>query len=439
MTTLMLEARTEVAGVPRRPFTTRYRRALVIASAAALAVFSTGTASAMHIAEGFLPQTWALVWFLASAPFVIYGMRVIGTQVQRSPQQKLTLGMSGAFSFVLSALKIPSVTGSCSHPTGVALGAILFGPGPMMVLGTIVLLFQAIILAHGGLTTLGANVFSMAVVGPIVGYWVFRALRGFGTGPAVFVAATISDLATYSTTAVQLALAFPAEVGGFEASLAKFLGIFAITQVPLAVSEGLLTLIIFNQLAQYNREVLEEQGVIASPVVALAAPSMPVWQRTIALGVVAVALATVPFLFNQNAEWLGADDRSTAAITELAPTYQPWFESVFSLEYFDLGDYERYLFEFQAVLGAAVLSGIVGWMIGRRRALDGVPGDADVRNGAMIVGAAILIGIGTQFIETDFGELQAFLSATQGVCFGLVGFFVGYPVGRKASVTHTHA
>ncbi|NDB21225.1 MAG: cobalamin biosynthesis protein CbiM, partial [Proteobacteria bacterium] len=102
-------------------------------------------------------------------------------------QQKLTLGMSGAFSFVLSALKIPSVTGSCSHPTGVALGAILFGPGPMMVLGTIVLLFQAIILAHGGLTTLGANVFSMAVVGPIVGYWVFRALRGFGTGPAVFI------------------------------------------------------------------------------------------------------------------------------------------------------------------------------------------------------------------------------------------------------------
>ena len=67
---------------------------------------------------------------------------------------------------MLSALKIPSVTGSCSHPTGTGLGAVLFGPGVMTVLGTIVLLFQALLLAHGGLTTLGANVFSMAIVGP---------------------------------------------------------------------------------------------------------------------------------------------------------------------------------------------------------------------------------------------------------------------------------
>ncbi len=61
--------------------------------------------------------------------------------------------------FVLSALKIPSVTGSCSHPTGVGLGAIMFGPSVMFVLGTIVLIFQALLLAHGGITTLGANAF----------------------------------------------------------------------------------------------------------------------------------------------------------------------------------------------------------------------------------------------------------------------------------------
>ena len=66
--------------------------------------------------------------------------------------------------FVLSALKIPSLTGSCSHPTGVGLGAILFGPSVMSVLGTIILLFQSLLLAHGGLTTLGANAFSMAIV-----------------------------------------------------------------------------------------------------------------------------------------------------------------------------------------------------------------------------------------------------------------------------------
>ncbi len=221
-------------------------------------------ALAMHIAEGFLPPLWAALWFVMAIPFVALGLRSIARQVQASPQSKLTLGMSGAFAFVLSALKIPSVTGSCSHPTGVALGAILFGPTAMAVLGTIVLLFQAILLAHGGLTTLGANVFSMAVVGPFVAYGLFRALRGLGLGWSVFLAATLADLATYVTTAVQLALAFPAPDGGILESLVKFLGIFAITQVPLAISEGILTVIVFNLLGQYNREVLEEQGVVAS-------------------------------------------------------------------------------------------------------------------------------------------------------------------------------
>lgn len=59
------------------------------------------------------------------------------------------VAMAGAFVFVLSSLKIPSVTGSCSHMTGTGLGAVLFGPAATSVLGIIVLLFQAILLAHG--------------------------------------------------------------------------------------------------------------------------------------------------------------------------------------------------------------------------------------------------------------------------------------------------
>ncbi|HEX2034718.1 MAG TPA: energy-coupling factor ABC transporter permease [Chloroflexota bacterium] len=246
-----------------RPWSPARRRWLAAVAAAGLALSAARPAFAMHIAEGFLPPAWALVWFILAAPFVALGLRSIGRQVQASPASKLTLGMSGAFAFVLSALKIPSVTGSCSHPTGVALGAILFGPTAMAVLGTIVLLFQAILLAHGGLTTLGANVFSMAVVGPFVAYGLFRSLRGAGLAWSVFLAATLADLATYLTTAVQLALAFPAPTGGVLESLAKFLGIFAITQIPLAISEGILTVIVFNLLGQYNREVLVEQGVLA--------------------------------------------------------------------------------------------------------------------------------------------------------------------------------
>lgn len=256
------------------PWSVRHRRWLVAIAAAGVAL-TARPAFAMHIAEGFLPPLWAAIWFAAAAPFVVLGLRSISRQVQASPQSKLTLGMSGAFAFVLSALKIPSVTGSCSHPTGVAMGAILFGPSAMAVLGTIVLLFQAIILAHGGLTTLGANVFSMAVVGPFVGYGIYRVLRGFGLSWAVFFAATLADLATYFTTAGQLALAFPAPEGGIAESLAKFLGIFAVTQIPLAISEGILTVVVFNLLQQYNREVLVEQGVVSEVTQSIPAGAAP--------------------------------------------------------------------------------------------------------------------------------------------------------------------
>jgi cobalt/nickel transport system permease protein len=131
-------------------------------------------AFAMHIMEGFLPPIWALAWWMLFLPCLWYGLVRLRRIVAEDSNQKVLLALCGAFIFVLSALKIPSVTGSCSHPTGVGLAVILFGPGVVAVLGAIVLLFQALLLAHGGLTTLGANGMSMAVIGPVVGYLVWQ-------------------------------------------------------------------------------------------------------------------------------------------------------------------------------------------------------------------------------------------------------------------------
>jgi len=217
-----------------------------------IVVAQTAPAQAMHIMEGFLPVGWALFWWLMSLPFFIIGLRSLTQITKENPQLKLLLALAGAFTFVLSALKIPSVTGSCSHPTGTGLGAILFGPGVMTVLGSLVLLFQAILLGHGGLTTLGANVFSMAIVGPWIAYCIYcffcqQQKQKLG----IFLAATLGDLITYLVTSLQLALAFPAASGGIMASFLKFAGIFALTQIPLAISEGLLTLLVWDWLQSY--------------------------------------------------------------------------------------------------------------------------------------------------------------------------------------------
>lgn len=212
------------------------------------------TANAMHIMEGFLPLAWAIFWWVAFIPFFVLGLRSLTKIVKETPELKIMLGLAGAFTFVLSALKIPSVTGSSSHPTGTGLGSVMFGPLPMSVLGSIVLLFQAILLAHGGLTTLGANAFSMAVAGPIVGYFVYKAMMKTSGKQklSMFSAAALANLSTYIVTSIQLSLAFPAENGGIAAAFLKFGGIFAITQIPLAISEGLLTVLIWNWLQAYS-------------------------------------------------------------------------------------------------------------------------------------------------------------------------------------------
>ncbi|BAB75642.1 cobalt transport protein CbiM [Trichormus variabilis NIES-23] len=222
-------------------------------------VSASAPAYAMHIMEGYLPAGWAAFWWLVALPFMLLGVRSLTRITKANPELKLLLALAGAFTFVLSALKLPSVTGSCSHPTGTGLGSVLFGPLAMSVLGSLVLLFQALLLAHGGLTTLGANAFSMAIAGPFAAYWIYHLTIKL-TGKqriAIFLAATLADLLTYIITSVQLALAFPAPVGGFIASFAKFAGIFAITQIPLAISEGLLTVLVWNWLQSYSPQELQ--------------------------------------------------------------------------------------------------------------------------------------------------------------------------------------
>ena len=229
---------------------------LTVGMLAALAGVFAVNAGAMHIAEGYLPVNWCLLWGAVCIPFVVAGFFSIKKRIDQAPRAKILLAMCGAFAFVLSALKIPSFSGSCSHPTGVGLGAILFGPLTMTVLGLIVLLFQALLLAHGGITTLGANTFSMAVTGPILSWAIYKLLRKVNApaSVAVFAAAALGDLFTYVVTSLQLGI-----VNG---GTVKFLTIFAVTQVPLAIAEGLLTVVIFNVLEKYSRAQLQELRVL---------------------------------------------------------------------------------------------------------------------------------------------------------------------------------
>lgn len=219
---------------------------------------------AMHIMEGYLTLPWCIAWGALCVPFLLWGFFSIRGKLTADHRLILIFAMAGAYAFTLSALKVPSVTGSSSHMTGTGLGAILFGPAAMSLIGMIVLLFQALLLAHGGITTLGANIFSMAIAGPFVTYGTYFLLNRFRLPKpfTIFFSAFLGSVVSLSVTSFQLGMAYPAAEGGIMASSIQFLGIFAVTQLPLAIIEGMLTVLVVMGLKSYASSELKLLGFL---------------------------------------------------------------------------------------------------------------------------------------------------------------------------------
>src|SRR5262245_42780358 len=155
---------------------------------------------------------------------------------------------------------------------------------------------------------------------------------------------------------------------------------------------------------------------------------MKLWVRNVLLALLALGLVVIPLFFIQGAEWGATDGRNTEAIQELQPDYEPWFEPWFRSDELGL---ERYMFGLQALLGSFILSACLGWLIGRYRGRQGASGDSDRKTAMIVCGIGIAVAIALLFVQTEFGELQAFVTAVQGVLLGFLGFFAGYPIGHR--------
>ncbi len=231
-----------------------------------LLLFLPSGAYAMHISEGILPPRWAALWYLVAAPFLWWGIRDIKKKSAAKPRFKILVAMVGAAVFIISCMPIPVPTaGTCSHPCGTGLGAIIIGPGPTIVVSSIALLLQALFLAHGGITTLGADIVSMGVGGALSGYFIFVVLRRLKLNYFVcaFAAGVVSDWVTYAITSTALATALRGD-GEF---LRMFLAIviaFIPTQLPLGILEGFLSAGAYRFVKTRRPELLQLEEAPAS-------------------------------------------------------------------------------------------------------------------------------------------------------------------------------
>jgi cobalt/nickel transport system permease protein len=197
----------------------------------------------MHISEGLLPFPWAVLWFFVAAPFLGWGLYELKRSSAADLSFKPLVGLMAAVVFIISCMPIPvPMAGTCSHPCGTGISAILLGPAISVLIAAAALLIQALFLAHGGLSTLGANIVSMGIMGSFAGFMTFRALRSLRVSMAIsgFMAGLLADWATYFATSVELALGIRGNTP-FAPLLWKMIIAFLPTQLPLGIIEGAIT------------------------------------------------------------------------------------------------------------------------------------------------------------------------------------------------------
>ncbi len=130
----------------------------------------------MHIPDGYLSPSTCAVMYGAAAPFWYLSVQ----RLQKTLTTRLVplISIMSAFCFVIMMFNLPLPGGTTGHAVGMGLAAIVLGPWGSILAISIALILQALLFGDGGILSIGANCFNMAIVGSLVAYGVYRLLAG---------------------------------------------------------------------------------------------------------------------------------------------------------------------------------------------------------------------------------------------------------------------
>jgi len=244
----------------------------------------------MHIPDGFLDGRIAMTSGVMAAAGLGLALRTVRRTM---PDRRVPLiGVAAAFVFAAQMLNFPVAGGTSGHLIGATLAAVLLGPSAAVLVMSSVLILQAFLFADGGITALGANIFNMAIVAPLLGYAIYRGvshlmggdLRARLTGTAF--GAWCSTVIASVTCAGQLALSGTV---AWDVALPAMAGIHML----IGVGEALITTLVVAVVARARPELLDDRST----------PTVAPGYRTLAGYGVIVALGLVVFVAPFASAW----------------------------------------------------------------------------------------------------------------------------------------
>jgi len=198
----------------------------------------------MHIPDAFIPIWQGGIYWIIALIFVVLAVRWAKNEMS---EEKLPLvAVLAAGIFALQSFNLPVSMGTSGHLVGGALAAIILGsPFAAVFILTMVLIVQAVLFGDGGITTMGANIINMGVIGGFVGYYSFKGLMKTTKSMPVsgFVAAWLACLIPACACAVEMFFAgtFPLKegliaMGLYHAAIGVIEGIVTVAAIYLITS-----------------------------------------------------------------------------------------------------------------------------------------------------------------------------------------------------------
>jgi cobalt/nickel transport system permease protein len=167
----------------------------------------------MHIPDGFFPLSLSVIFWIIALIFIALSLRWARHELSEDKIPLVAVLAAGIFAIqtLNMALPIAIIPGGVSgHVVGAALAAIVLGsPYAAIFIITLVVFLQGIFFGDGGITSMGANIITMGVLGGFLGFYTYKSVNNLFHNRfcAAFIAGWVALFIPAIVCAVMLAIA----------------------------------------------------------------------------------------------------------------------------------------------------------------------------------------------------------------------------------------